>query len=87
MEQLYLDPDSVDLTGDKNYTSLDEMREDLLDLPIYFDWVAWRIPRSLYDPKVQSYIIAWIDIIIVASIGRVATSSIKRYMESAWGSR
>lgn len=85
MEQLILDPDSIgDLSGDKDYTSLDEMREDLLELPIYFYWVAWRTPSNLFNAKVKQVSLSWIDIIITAAVGHVATSSIKRYMEQFW---
>lgn len=72
MEQLELDPTYVDISADKNYTSVREFKEDQVEFPIYFDWVTGRIPAPLFDPNVKSYIIAWVHIMIAPVLTAVA---------------
>ncbi len=86
MEELYLDPDSVgNLDGDKNYLSVDDLREDLLDLPIYYDWVSGRTPRNIFNPEVRKVSLAWIDIIVISAVRVYAGMRIAGYMNRAFG--
>lgn len=86
MEEFYLDPDSVgDLFEDKNYLSVDDLREDLLDLPIAYDWVAGRIPSNLFNPKVRTVSLAWIDIIVVSAVRAYTGFRIAGYMNHVFG--
>lgn len=84
-EQCELDPTYVDVSKDKNYLSVDDLRADLLDLPIYFDWVAWRVGNTNMLIQPTTYQLAWIEIILLAAIPVYCQSRVAGYLNRAFG--
>jgi hypothetical protein len=87
VESLYLDPDSAEFALDeKNYMSIEELRDDLLALPIYYDWVAHRSrPRALFMRDTKHLCVSQVQIMVIAAARAVTCFKITAAIDGAWG--
>lgn len=80
-----LDPDSADLTGATDYQSIDELREDLLDVHNHIDWIVGRRPGLLWESKVNEVLIASIEIPILAAARVLVNYKTASYLRDVFG--
>lgn len=83
--QVELDSTYVDVSSDKNYLSIDDLRADLLDLPVYHDWVAWRVGNTNMLISPTNYTWAWIEIILASAASVYLSLRIAGYMNRVFG--